>query len=428
MRRRDDGGRGRRPASAALGPAVRIALIGPGQPFRGGIAQHTDLLVEALGMSHVVTHVGFRRQYPRWLFGGRSDRDPSSPVREGRAERILDPLNPLSWWRTARRLTALAPDLIIVQWWVPFWAPSYSVVLGLYRLLARPAAPVLFICHNVMPHDPPGWLIRLGLRYILCRADGWLLHGAPDEARLRSLLGACLTRREADGRHCVFRGFLPLFTLGEVVSAAEARTALQLPADSPVALFFGFVRPYKGLDGLLAAWPLVLRDLPQARLLIVGEFWEPVEAFWARARDLGVADSIRVVNRYVADEELGTCFGAANVVVMPYVSATGSAVAPLALHFRRPMVATAVGGIPEAVAHGLSGLLVPPGDTGALAAALVAVLGDPSLQRRLADGAELERTRFSWAELVGRIESAAEDLHAGPGPGPAERRRLGRPT
>ena len=86
---------------------MRIALIGPGQPFRGGIAQHADLLVKALGLAHEVTHLGFRRQYPRWLFGGRSDRDPSAPTREGRAERILDPFNPLSWWRTARHLAAL---------------------------------------------------------------------------------------------------------------------------------------------------------------------------------------------------------------------------------------------------------------------------------------------------------------------------------
>lgn len=389
---------------------MRIALIGPGQPFRGGIAQHTDLLVQALGVAHEVTHIGFRRQYPRWLFGGRSDRDPSAPAREGRAERILDPFAPFSWWRTARRLTSLSPDLIVVQWWVPFWAPSFGGVLRIYRLLVRRPAPVLFICHNVLPHEHPGRLLRGAIRRILLRADGWMVHGAPDEAVLRDLLGGDLERREADGRQRVFRGFLPLFSVSPAVAPEAARSELGLPSTAPVALFFGFVRPYKGLDGLLAAWPLVLRALPVARLLIVGEFWEPLKDFRARASALGVVDSLTIIDRYVRDEELGTVFGAADLVVMPYVTATGSAVAPLALHFGRPMVATAVGGIPEAVTDGVSGLLVPPGDPAALADALVRVLGDPRLRQRLAEGAAGERERFGWPELVARIVAAGAVL------------------
>jgi glycosyltransferase involved in cell wall biosynthesis len=392
---------------------VRIALVGPGQPFRGGIAQHTDLLVTALSRSHEVTHLGFKRQYPRWLFGGRSDQDPSLPAREGRSERILDPLNPISWWRTAKRLATLAPDLVILPWWVPYWAPSFSATLTGYRHLAgASAAPVLFICHNVLPHDEPGLVIRLLVRHALRRADGWMLHGSSDEEALRRLLGRDLARREAGGHQRVFRGFLPLFDLGVVMEREDARALLGLPPDVPVALFFGFVRPYKGLQLLLAAWPRVLRSLPDSRLLIVGEFWEPVDAFWNRVRGLGIADSVVLVDRYVADEELGGYFGAADVVAMPYLSATGSAVAPLALRFGRPMVATAVGGIPEAVEHGLSGLLVPPNDAPALADALISVLGDSALRDRLTAGAELERGRFRWEELVSRIEAAAACLRA----------------
>lgn len=392
---------------------VRIALLGPGQPFRGGIAQHTDLLVTALSRSHDVTHLGFQRQYPRWLFGGRSDQDPSLPARGGRSERILDPLNPISWWRTAKRLATLAPDLVILPWWVPYWAPSFSATLSAYRRLAgASAAPVLFICHNVLPHDEPGLVIRLLVRHALRRADGWMLHGSSDEEALRRLLGRDLARREAGGNQRVFRGFLPLFDLGVVMEREDARALLGLPPDVPVALFFGFVRPYKGLQLLLAAWPRVLRSLPDSRLLIVGEFWEPVDAFWNRVRGLGIADSVVLVDRYVADEELGGYFGAADVVAMPYLSATGSAVAPLALRFGRPMVATAVGGIPDAVEHGLSGLLVPPDDAPALADALTSVLGDSALRDRLTAGAELERGRFRWEELVSRIEAAAACLRA----------------
>lgn len=404
---------------------MRIALVGPGRPFRGGIAQHTELLAEALGGRHEVLLLGFRRQYPRWLFGGRSDREPAPSDRpSSHAERLIDPWNPLTWWRAAGRLATWEPDLLIIQWWVPFWALCFLALTSAYRRRAGRPAPVLYLCHNVLPHDGAGAAWRWLIRRVLGRADGCLVHSAADEAILRALLGlprdkaptapeAGASRRSADRgvvRPQVFRGYLPLFALGRPCPPDLAREALAIEKAAEVVLFFGFVRPYKGLDLLLEAWPAVLRERPRARLLVVGEFWEPVADFRARAEALAVLDSLIIVDRYVPEEDLGTYFGAADLLALPYRSATGSAVLPLALHHGLPVVATAVGGLPDALAEGDCGLLVPAEDKASLAAALLRVLEDPQLRARLRAGAVARREALSWAGMVERIESAAKAL------------------
>ena len=113
---------------------MRISLIGPVYPYRGGIAHHTALLAKHLGERHDVQLISFRRQYPRWLFPGHTDRDPSmAPIRSN-ASFLLDPLNPLTWWAVARQVRAWRPDALILPWWVPFWAPPW---LTLSRLTHR---------------------------------------------------------------------------------------------------------------------------------------------------------------------------------------------------------------------------------------------------------------------------------------------------
>jgi len=131
---------------------VRIGLLGPAYPFRGGIAHYTTLLYRALAVRHEVRFVSFSRQYPRWLFPGRTDRDESSaPLRAEGAEPVLDPLNMRSWWRAGDRLAAFEPNLTILPWWTPFWTVPYAAVLA--RLRRAGCGRALFLCHNVSGHE-----------------------------------------------------------------------------------------------------------------------------------------------------------------------------------------------------------------------------------------------------------------------------------
>jgi glycosyltransferase involved in cell wall biosynthesis len=373
---------------------ARFCLIGPTYPFRGGIAHHTTLLARALRQEHETLFISFIRQYPAWLFPGRSDRDPSQQPVIAEAERLLDPLNPLSWRRTYRRIREWQPEVLVIPWWVPFWAPAWAV-LG--RAVKRAAMPpkLLFICHNVVPHER-GLFDRLALRLALAPADGFVVHSQQDRARLLGHFPAATVTVTP----------LPTYAaLGPEGTSAGLPDGI--PADRPLLLFCGFVRPYKGLDVLLDALPAVLERRP-AHLLVAGEFWRGAEEYRRQIERLGLDEAVTILDTYVPNEDLSGLIRQAQVVVLPYRDATQSAVVQLAFGLGRPVITTNVGGLAEAVIDGQTGLIVPPEDPPALAAAIVRFFAEelgPVFEANIAG----QRERFSWRRLVEGLEGLAQE-------------------
>lgn len=380
---------------------MRWALLGPLHPYRGGIAHYGALLADALARvdGDSVEAVNFSRLYPRLLFPGKTQFDASASPLARPAPRLLASLNPISWRRSADALAATAPDALVCHWWHPFFAPAYGAVLRRLGKLCPDCARIL-LCHNVLPHERGPLDLRLG-RYAFGGADGFLVHSASDESRLLELLPAARRRVHPHPRYEVFRGGAP--------SREAARASLDLAPDARVALFFGYVRAYKGLD--IAIQALARSAEPGIRLLVVGEFYEDQGPYDALIESLCLQDRVRIVNRYVPNEEVALYFQAADLVLQPYRSATQSGIAQIAFAFGRPVLATAVGGLPEQIEDGVSGLLVPPEDPAALAAALDRFFAE-DLAAALAAGIAAEAERFSWSGLVGQLRELADDCAA----------------
>jgi glycosyltransferase involved in cell wall biosynthesis len=374
---------------------MRICVVGPTYPYRGGIAHYTTLLVKHLREAgHWVRLYSFTRQYPRWLFPGKTDKDPSTTPLKVDCEYVLDPMNPLTWWQLCRRVRADAPDMLLLQWWQPYWTPCLTFIS---RWIKRNTAiRIVYIVHNVVPHDGGGTLDRRLSSTVLQRGDAFIVHSEQDRRRLHALLPHA---------H-VIKTHHPTYVELAEQSCTETNAALReqlgLPPDCPVILFFGFVRPYKGLEYLIQAMPLVRQHRP-VHLLVVGEFWSSPEFYERFARDLHVEHAVTFVNRYVPNEELRPYFDLADVVVLPYVSATQSGVAQLAFGFGKPVITTRVGGLYEVVQDGVNGLLVPPQDEQALADAIVRFY-DEHLAAHFAQ--HNQQQAFSWADLVKAVEEA----------------------
>lgn len=363
---------------------ARICLIGPTHPYRGGIAHYTTLLARHLRQEHELLFISFSRQYPKWLFPGPSDLDPSQrPLRE-EAEYLLDPLNPISWQRSLRRIQAWAPQLVVIPWWVPFWAPAWGTLAR--RIKRLPSKPgLVFICHNVLPHEE-GRLDRLAVRWALGPGDGFLVHSQADSRLLRKMIPTAEIR------------VTPIPTYGPLGVEATDALPVTLPADRPILLFCGFVRPYKGLDILLDAMPVVLTNQP-VHLLVAGEFWQSDARYRAQIEHLDLADSVTLVNRYLPNELLAAFVLRSDVVVLPYRSASQSAIVQLAFGLGRPIITTDVGGLAEMVDNERTGLIVPPEDSRALASAINRFF-DEGLADRFAANIRQEQHRFSWQHLV----------------------------
>ncbi len=375
-------------------PSPPLCLIGPTYPFRGGVAHHTTLLYRHLSARRPVTFYAFRRPYPAWLFPGRSDRDTSAaPLREPGAAPALDWLNPATWLATGRRIARARPALVIVPWWTSFWTAPFWTVATLVRRV--PGSRILAICHNVVDHEARPFS-RACARAVLGRAHRCLVHSEADERRLRALLPAAR----------VVRGFHPLYDFARpgLLQRDDARARLGLEGDT--ILFFGFVRPYKGLHHLLEAMPLV-RARRKVTLLVVGEFWEGRREAARTIARLGLEDAVRCVDRYVPNEEVGLYFSAADLVVLPYVAGTASGVVQLAYGLDTPVVATRVGALAEVVEDGVTGYLVPPGQPAALADAVVRAL-DEGRAAEFADNIRRRKQRFSWERLADLVEAIAD--------------------
>jgi glycosyltransferase involved in cell wall biosynthesis len=370
---------------------MKFCVVGPTYPFKGGISHFTTMLVDQLRCEHEVIFLSFKRQYPRWLFPGISEPDPSNHVLRCDCEYILDPMNPWTWLKTYRRIKHTRPDVLILQWWTPFWTPTLAALSTLVK--RRTAVRILYLCHHITPPDGGPFDLTLA-RTVLSRGDEFIVLSESDYADLRRALPEARIHLTLHPSYEAFNQNSPL--------PADARRVLGYGADDRLVLFFGFVRRYKGLGHLLRALSYVPADL-NVRLLVVGEFWDPASGYQAMAESLGIADRVQIIDRYVPNEEIGLYFSAANVVALPYLEATQSGVIQIAFGFDRPVITTSVGGLPEMLRDGRLGLLVPPQDEAALATAITAFFQE-NMQVGFEAAIRAERDVFSWERLVKLIE------------------------
>lgn len=374
-----------------------LAVLGPFHPYRGGISHHTTLLVRSLMQQHPVLGLNFSRLYPGLLFPGRTQYDESAdPLQASGVEtpRLVDSIAPWTWGAAAQSVIDFKARLLILQWWHPFFAPSYAAIAKKCR---KHGIRTLFLCHNVLPHESSrldGALVRWGLG----AADAFIVQSQGDQQRLQELLPGKPVQLTPHPAYNFFR-------TGNTDRQAS-RHKLQLQGD--VLLFFGLIREYKGLDVLLRALALVREQLP-VRLMVVGEFYQDRRPYDSLVQELQLGDAVHIVDRYLPNEEVEPWFLAADLVVMPYRSATQSGIAQISLSFERPVMVTEVGGLPEAVDPGKTGFVVPPEDPGAMAAAILDFFQNrriEEMQPHLAGAGE----RFSWDVMARAVHRCGARL------------------
>ncbi|MFM7736656.1 MAG: glycosyltransferase [Alphaproteobacteria bacterium] len=374
---------------------MRLAIVGPAPPWRGGIALHTaEMAAAARAGGHETLVASFTRLYPSLLFPGTSQLEPGAAppsTDDPDATPLLDSLDPLSWRRTGAAVADFRPDMVVLQRWHPFFQAALAAVA---RAARRAGARVAWMVHNAEPHEGvpfPAKLATLGFR----DGDAFLVHAA-SEARSLATLGV-------RAPVAVLRHPVPVRNVQRRERAA-ARIFLRVPEDEILFLFFGYVRPYKGVDLLFDALARLAPAGPPWRAIVAGEWYVDRASADARVARPPLAGRVHLVDRYVPDAEAADLFAASDVVVLPYRDGTQSGVVPLAWAHGRPVVTTAVGGLPEAVDDGATGLLVPPGDARALADAL----------ERVRHGLRFDPTRIDeavaragWREFVVALEGIA---------------------
>lgn len=369
---------------------MKITLIGPTYPYKGGIAHYTTLMYRALKARHEVTMVSYKLQDPKFLFKKEQKDYSNKSFCIEETQYLIHTANPFNWLNSAFKLKKMNADVIIIEWWHPYFAPCYYVMCKLLK-----KTKILFLCHNVFPHE------RFPFDRILCKmvmkqGNYFVVQSHLDEKDLLSI--------KEDAKYVVTPH--PTYNAFKMqnLSMEKAREQLGITASDRVILFFGFVREYKGLKYLLRAMPVIKKRFSHLQLWVVGDFGGGREEYMEIIEGEGIGENVRLVEGYIPDRDVEQYFAAADLVVLPYISATQSGIAQIAYGFEKPVIVTDVGGLPDVVEDGKTGYVVESQNEAAIADAVMKFYENQS-ETDWKQNIRNAAGEFSWETMVSRIEN-----------------------
>jgi len=369
---------------------MKIVIAGTAYPFRGGLAAYNErLALQFQAEAHDVSIITFTTQYPSILFPGKSQY-LNGPAPSGlNISRKISSINPLTWLSTGLKIKKEKPDILIFKYWIPFISPCFSSIARIAR--SNRHTVIIAIFDNVIPHEKrPGDIILT--KYFVKSIDGAVVMSETvktDLLKFRSDLPVFLTP------HPLFDNF------GQKLDKKEALARLGLDASFTYILFFGFVRPYKGLDILIKAFRWVKEEYADTKLIIAGEFYEDSKPYLKMIEEAGLKDHVIMFDRFINNDEVAAFFSCCDLVVQPYKNATQSGVTQIAYHFEKPVIVTNVGGLKEMVPDGKCGFVVKP-DPLDLADAITRFLSERfsiDFNRYIIE----EKKKYSWDRMTAGI-------------------------
>lgn len=378
---------------------MKITIISPTLSYKGGIAHYNNLLSKELEKKHKVDVISFKRLYPKFLYPSNSPIDTKSKINsyKEKAYYLLDSINPLTWIKTFFRIKKFKANLLLIHWWVPFFAPMVNFITLLVRLFTK--TKILFICHNVLPHEKirlDKFLVKLAFMHV----NYFIVHAKSDEEILKNLIP----------KANISISPLPTFSLDDIDTTHFSKEEFKkkLGLHKKVILFFGFIRPSKGLIYLIKAMPYVLKEL-KLNLLVVGELFERFVSksrinYFKEVDKLKIGNNVKFITKYVPNEDIIKYFSVSDVLVLPYLTATQSGPLQIAFGLNKPVICTSVGGLPEAVTNNKTGLLVPPKNPEKLAEAIIKFYKEKK-EKIFINNIKKEKQKFGWDKMVKTIES-----------------------
>ncbi len=372
----------------------KIIILGTAHPLRGGLAAYNERLAMQLQQEgYEVIIYTFTLQYPNFLFPGSSQYATDPAPANLQIKVRVNSINPFNWLKVGWEIKRENADILIVKFWLPFMGPCFGTIARLAK--SNKLTRIVSILDNVIPHEHrPG--DKAFTKYFIGAVDGFIAMSESVQADLKTF-----TQKKT----CLFIPHPIYDNFGEQVEKSIARKALDINATERVILFFGFIRRYKGLDLLLEAMADERVAKLNIKLLIAGEFYEDRSYYDNLIDKYQLKNALLLHTDFIPNESVKNYFGAADLVVQPYRTATQSGISQMAYHFEKPMLVTNVGGLPEIVPHGKAGFVVSP-ESNAIAQAIVDFYVN-SLEENLINGVKAEKKKYLWEHITNGIRKLA---------------------
>jgi len=373
---------------------MKIAILSPFYPFRGGMSQFSGRLYPELSQKNEVKAFSYKTLYPGWLFPGKTqfvqDGDAALPVPN---ERVLSTINPFTYSTTAKRINRFSPDVLIIPYWMSLLAPVYGIVC---RLLHK-KIKVVGLIHNAIPHEKRFFDAAFA-RFFFNRCDGFIVLSEPVKQDMLKLIPQAKIMLSPH----------PIYDQYKItMSPEEARKSLGIDPKKKTLLFFGLIREYKGLDILIRAMSY-LDDSYQ--LIIAGESYEDFDKYDNLITASPLKDNIKALQQYIPDEMVGTLFSAADVLILPYRSATQSGVLAVATQLETPVISTNAGALGQSILSSGIGLVVDDISPDSIAGAINKYFTNPDLQKEYILNLKEEKKRLSWPAFADAVERFINEI------------------
>lgn len=374
-------------------PLKKIVMIGPVYPYKGGISHYTGLMNRSLSEKYETVMISYKMQYPKFLFKKEQRDYENDSFKIENTQYLINTANPFNLISTSRKIRKMKPDVVIFQWWHPYFSPCYWIMEKCLHGIKK-----MFVCHNVFPHErfPMDQFLT---KMVLKSGDCFITHSAKDA---RDLLTIKKTENVVQAVHPTYNAFK-----FENLTSEEARKRLKIKEEEHVLLFFGFVREYKGLKHLLRAMPELKKEDPDIRLLVVGDFGEDEPEYMDLISQLDIKDVLTIYKGYIPDKEVEQYFAASDLVVLPYESATQSGVVQMAYGFGKPVLVTEVGGLPDVVTDQKTGYVVTPKCPEEIAEKIQEFFALNRAQE-FSEHIKEEEYKFSWDRMREHVEALYE--------------------
>ncbi len=368
---------------------AKIFIIGPAYPLRGGLATFDELFCDAFNkQGHQCEIISYSLQYPNFLFPGSTQFDTSGNAPAHiKIHTLINSVNPLSWIKTARFIKKQKPDFIVFRFWIPFMGPALGSIA---RMLRKSGIKVLAITDNVIPHETRPGDVSFA-KYFIKACDGFI---TMSKAVMADLNKFTYTPHKKYLLHPLYTSF------GEKLNKTDARKALNISQEKQVVLFFGLIRKYKGLDMLLDAMG-ELKSHPNIILVVAGEFYEDKQPYLDLIEKHKIQNQVILLAKFIANEDVKLYFSAADLVALPYRSATQSGVTQVSFHFEVPTLVTNVGGLGEIIPDKTAGYVVEP--NGKAIAEGIKDYFDHNRMASFTEGMKKEKQKYDWKIFVDEV-------------------------
>ena len=373
---------------------MKISFLSVFPPYRGGISKHSSLIYSHLSKKHDVQAINFNKLYPALFFPGKSQYDTKLDLI---GDRLINSVNFFSWNKPIKSIQKYNPDTLLFKFWHPFFSPAYNFIIK--KVKKKTNCDVIMICDNIFPHEKFPFSKRL-IKKLVKNVDGFIVQSSIVEKELNSLIDEPIYNKVF---HPIYNNY------PDLIDKSLAKRALNIH-ESKVVLFFGFVRDYKGLDILIKSMRKVFEKESDIKLLIAGECYDEKDKYDKLINESDYKNKIIWVEDFISDDDINIYFSAADVVVLPYRSASQSGVIPLSYHYNRPVITSNLESLIEVVEDKKTGIIFDLKKEDSLESAILDFFKNYKLVSYY-ENIDNYKRNFSWENFISAIEDISERLN-----------------